>query len=697
MGVRVSNWRFGDGGRPETGLDGSFPLTVRAKAPLGGAGINLVSDFTIPTGREGPLGIVLFKNNMACRVFVNDVFIESLGRPGPDFFFQPYISRGVLVPESVLRETNVLRLELWNDTGFYKLRNIQFMDDGEYRVAMNRFNFLDVQLPRYACVLLMFVAVYCLFFFVNYTERREILSLSLASLLFSVYLFNVSVFDSAIPYLALKAALYACFPLSIIFIFHFFRKFFQIRTGLRAMWAVSLIGVAFALGYFFQSSTAALDSWHSIMLVYPVGIIVYGSVGVVRCLRAGKLETIPTMIGLLVTIVFSGYDIYYFIADLTPVILLQGIGFMSLIIGTFYNFSQEIAFVNRKCVLYADELQKGKDIRDRLFGQIRQDAIKSEESSATLGESVERVGSLVTQYLASIGSINMSIESQSEQVARNKERVERIFSAIQETSGMVSQHEELVGVTVRNVQELTDGIHRTDQLVRASGDTLQKLNAVCLAADREVAESLRFVDDLASFSDNINEIVKSISDLAEQTNVLSINAAIEAARSGQMGRGFAVVAGEIRSLASRSGESANQIKAILETMILKIKTIQRQETLVSGRLKDVVGENKIIDGSISEIFRVLQGLLERNETISSTVQNLVTAVRRIAEQTGEQKMSGGDLRESLVLLEAITSSILTASREQESCNEELKNNLGKLRDVAKNNRDVVRDLKDLIV
>lgn len=695
-GVRATNWRYVAGERPETALDGSFPLVVRDGGSRGG-GISLISDFTVPHGREGPLGIILFKNNMACKVFVNDVFIESMGKPGPDFFFQPYISRGVLVPESVLRETNVLRLELWNDTGSYKLRMIQFADDGAYRVSMNRYNFLDVQLPRFACVLLMFVAVYCLFFFVNYTERREILSLSLASLLFSIYLLNVSVFDSTVPYLVLKASLYACFPLSIMFIFHFFRKFFQIRTGRRALWAVSLVGVVFALGYFFQPSTAALDGWHSIMLVYPVGVIVYGAVGVVRCLKAGKLETIPTMLGLLVTIVFSGYDIYYFIADLTPMILLQGIGFMSLIVGTFYNFSQEIALANRKCALYASEMQKGKEIRDRLFQQIKQDAIKSEESSLILGESVERVGSLVTQYLASIGSINMNIESQSEQVSRNKDCVERIFSAIQETSGMVSQHEELVGVTVQNVQELTDGIHRTDRLVRASGDTLQKLNAVCLAADRDVSESLKFVDDLASYSDNINEIVKSISDLAEQTNILSINAAIEAARSGQMGKGFAVVADEIRSLASRSGDSANQIKTILGTMVAKIRTIQRQETLVSGRLKDIVGENKVIDGSISEIFKVLEGLLERNERISSTVQNLVTAVRRITEQTEEEKLSGGDLRDSLVLLESITSSILTASREQESCNEELKANLGKLSEVSRNNRDVVMDLKELIV
>jgi hypothetical protein len=65
------------------------------------------------------------------------------------------------------------------------------------------------------------------------------------------------------------------------------------------------------------------------------------------------------------------YDVYYFALDLMPYILLQGIGFMSLIIGTFYCFSQEIADTNKRCVLYAAEMQKSKEARDALFLRIR--------------------------------------------------------------------------------------------------------------------------------------------------------------------------------------------------------------------------------------------------------------------------------------------------------------------------------------
>lgn len=691
-----ANWAWAGNGAAPVSLDGKLPLSVQTASPSGAeGGITLTAVFSLPSGWTGPLGIMLYKNNMACRVYVNDVYIDTLGRPGPDFFFQPYISRGVQVPQSVLKPENSLRLELWNDTGTYKLRMIDFMDEATYRASVNRFNFLDVQLPRFATILLLFVAIYSMFLFINYRKKTESLFLSLGAAFFAIYLLNVTAFDAPVPYLPLKAFFYSCFPLSIIFLFRFFRIFLKIKTSNRVMWIVTGIGALFTLGYYIQRNTAALDGWHSAMLIYPVAAIVYACVGVLSSLRRKETEQIPILVGLVAAVAFSAYDMYYFFLNLTPFILLQGIGFMCLILGTFYSFSQEIADKNRKCEEYALDMEINKDTRDALFTQIRQDAEKSEGIGAKLDESVERVGSLVSQYLVSVDQINKNLSIQSDHVSSNKKNIEEIFSAIDRTSVMVSQHEAMVKVTVDNIRELTDGIHRTDGLVKESGRTLERLSGACLAADKDVSESLRFVDDLASYSQNINEIVKSISDLAEQTNILSINAAIEAARSGQMGKGFAVVAGEIRSLATRSGSSAAQINVILGTMVEKIRNIQKQESQVSARLKDIMSENGNIDVAISEIFKVLEAQLERNAAIGESVGELVTAVHSILGQTESQKANGEVIRQSVLKLESITNAIVVSSGEQKQCNEELKNNLEQLRTVSDSNLEVLSDLQNL--
>ncbi|WP_411908285.1 methyl-accepting chemotaxis protein [Pseudomonas fluorescens] len=81
-----------------------------------------------------------------------------------------------------------------------------------------------------------------------------------------------------------------------------------------------------------------------------------------------------------------------------------------------------------------------------------------------------------------------------------------------------------------------------------------------------ISTSSTNIEALNSKTVNIGQILEVITSISQQTNLLALNAAIEAARAGEAGRGFAVVADEVRNLAHRTQESAQQVQTMIEEL-----------------------------------------------------------------------------------------------------------------------------------
>ncbi|GGX82722.1 methyl-accepting chemotaxis protein [Litchfieldella qijiaojingensis] len=218
----------------------------------------------------------------------------------------------------------------------------------------------------------------------------------------------------------------------------------------------------------------------------------------------------------------------------------------------------------------------------------------------------------------------------------------------QELSSRTQQQSASLEQIAASLDELTttvagnaDSARQADRLAGDAALQAREGNTV-------ISEFVDTMDEIHERSKQIGEIIGLIDDIAFQTNILALNASVEAARAGDQGKGFAVVAGEVRTLASRSADAANQIRGLIAASRNSAEQGNALSARASAGMQDIV----------------------------LAIQEVSTLMEQIANASQEQHLGIGQLNQAMSQMESVTQDnarlVELASRNAHTLEEEAK-------------------------
>ncbi|WP_347332487.1 methyl-accepting chemotaxis protein [Marinimicrobium locisalis] len=265
-----------------------------------------------------------------------------------------------------------------------------------------------------------------------------------------------------------------------------------------------------------------------------------------------------------------------------------------------------------------------------------------------LGQLAEQVNRFMARLQRLIGDVRNTTE----EVSTSTEQVLQASTSSQKAADEQGQ---AINMVVAAVNELTAAIGEVAQNTNETAESAKNANQTTEDGRNRLERAVRRVDSLASHigetaesmrrleeeAQNVTSVIDVIRGVAEQTNLLALNAAIEAARAGEQGRGFAVVADEVRTLASRTQQSTEDIRNMLT----------RLQGGVQEAVEAMSSSRELTDEAVSAAGEAGESLVD----IAEAVQRITNMAIQIASAAEEQSTVTGDIDKNMVEINELAS------------------------------------------
>jgi len=257
------------------------------------------------------------------------------------------------------------------------------------------------------------------------------------------------------------------------------------------------------------------------------------------------------------------------------------------------------------------------------------------------------IGTLSTSLLALGEDISIFMATFSNVVEKLNDNTNILLTTSSSLSNSSNQQAASLEETAASIDEITSTIKSSASNISHMSSISDELQEKANRGNTLANNTSKAMEEINEKINQINESITVIDQIAFQTNILSLNAAVEAATAGEAGKGFAVVAQEVRNLASRSAEAANEIKKLVEDATLKAVDGQKiSTTMIEGysELNSKIDQTKTIIDDVTVVSKDQQSRIEQiNDAISQidkmTQENAINASNLNQISNGVEQLS----------------------------------------------------------
>ncbi len=223
---------------------------------------------------------------------------------------------------------------------------------------------------------------------------------------------------------------------------------------------------------------------------------------------------------------------------------------------------------------------------------------------------------------------------------------ERVSSGAQALAQGTTEQSASVDGLMANVSAITEQIQTSTVRCENASELVAQATGYTAAADTKMEQLTAATRNIDQSSAQIGTIIKTIEDIAFQTNILALNAAVEAVRAGNAGKGFSVVADEVRNLATKSAEAAQNTGVLISRSIQSAKSGTESTDQAVSAVQDINGCIQSIRTQMEEIaaasvqqsamiFLVENGIKEISTVVrdnSATAERSASVSRELSQQ-----------------------------------------------------------------